>query len=56
MILEELSKIITKVAKNLGYNENLRVIKSNRPDLCDYQCDEVFRMFTILVSFIMPGQ
>ena len=25
----------------------MRVIKSNRPDLCDYQCDEVFKLTKI---------
>ena len=44
MILDTLSKLITSVANNIGYTENLRVIKSNRPDLCDYQCDEVFKL------------
>ena len=44
MILDILSDIITKEAYKLGYRDNLRVIKSNRPDLCDYQCDEVFKL------------
>ncbi len=44
MIIDELSKVITLAAKNAGYNEILSVIKSNRPDLCDYQCDEVFKL------------
>ena len=47
MILEKLSEIITNIANTLGYNETLRVIKSNRPDLCDYQCDEVFKLTKI---------
>ena len=47
MILDVLSNVITKVANSLGYNETLRVIKSNRPDLCDYQCDEVFKLTKI---------
>lgn len=47
MILDKLSEIITNVANELGYNETLRVIKSNRPDLCDYQCDEVFKLTKI---------
>ena len=47
MILDVLSNVITKVANELGYNEALRVIKSNRPDLCDYQCDEVFKLTKI---------
>ena len=44
MILDILSEVLTKVANNLGYKETLRVIKSNRHDLCDYQCDEVFKL------------
>lgn len=44
MIIDELSKVITLAAKDAGYNEDLSVIKSNRPDLCDYQCDEVFKL------------
>ena len=47
MILDILSEVITKVANKLGYNETLRVIRSNRPDLCDYQCDEVFKLTKI---------
>lgn len=47
MITNILSNIITKIAKAIGYNETLRVIKSNRPDLCDYQCDEVFKLTKI---------
>ena len=47
MILDVLSDVLTKVANDLGYKENLRVIKSNRPDLCDYQCDEVFKLTKI---------
>ena len=47
MILDVLSNVLTHVANKLGYKENLRVIKSNRPDLCDYQCDEVFKLTKI---------
>ena len=47
MIIDELSKLVTSVAQTLGYNENLRVIKSNRPELCDYQCDDVFKLVKI---------
>ena len=47
MILDKLSELITKIAQELGYNEHLRVIKSNRLDLCDYQCDEVFKLAKI---------
>ena len=44
MIIDELSKLVTSVAQSLGYTESLRVIKSNRPELCDYQCDDVFKL------------
>ena len=44
MILKEISDIISKASNQLGYSEPLRVIKSNRPDLCDFQCDEVFKL------------
>ena len=44
MITDILSDILTKVANNLGFSETLKVIKSNRPDLCDYQCDEIFKL------------
>ena len=44
MILDVLSNVLTLAANKLGYKETLRVIQSNRPDLCDYQCDEVFKL------------
>lgn len=44
MIIDLLSNILTNVSKKIGYNDELRVIKSNRPDLCDYQCDNVFTL------------
>ena len=47
MITDILGDIITKVAHELGYKEKISVIKSNRPDLCDYQSDEVFRLTKI---------
>ncbi len=44
-MVEVLEKLITKVAIKLGYSvDNMRVIKSNRPDISDYQCDDVFRL------------
>ena len=46
-MLDTLSNLLTDIAKTLGYNESLRVIKSNRPDLCDFQCDEVFKLVKI---------
>lgn len=46
MILELLSKKLTEVSKSLGYDD-LRVIVSNRIDLCDYQCDGIFNLAKI---------
>lgn len=40
-----LENIITDVTNSLGYIvDSMTVIKSNRPDLCDYQCDQVFKL------------
>ncbi len=45
MVVDKLSQIITMVVNELGYEiDSLHVIKSNRPDLCDYQCDDVFKL------------
>lgn len=44
-MIAKLEKIITMIVNKLNYNvSNMRVIKSNRPDLCDYQCDDVFKL------------
>lgn len=43
--MDILENIITKVVKSLGIEiDTMPVIKSNRPDLCDYQCDQVFKL------------
>ncbi len=47
MILDKLSNILTIASKSLGYNEELKVKKSNRLDLCDYQVDQVFNLAKI---------
>lgn len=40
-----LENIITEITNKLGYKvDNMRVIKSNRPDISDFQCDDVFRL------------
>ena len=44
MVLDKLSSVLTKVANELGYSDELNVIKSNRLDLCDYQCDSIFKL------------
>ena len=48
MIIELLEKIIKKAINELNYDaSSIKVIKSNRPDLCDYQCDGVFKLSKI---------
>lgn len=43
--MDILENIITNVTNDLGYTvDSMTVIKSNRPDLCDYQCDQVFKL------------
>lgn len=44
MYLDELSELVTKVMKDCGYDSSARIILSNRPDLCDYQCDDCFKL------------
>ena len=46
MVVDKLSNILTMASNSIGYSA-LKVIKSNRPDLCDYQCDEVFKLAKI---------
>lgn len=44
-MLEKLEILITKITNKIGYKvSKMHVIKSNRPDLCDYQCDDVFKL------------
>ena len=47
MILDILSNIINEVLHELNYESDSKVIKSNRPDLCDYQFDGVFKLASI---------
>ncbi len=45
MVVEELETIFREVAQKLGIETpSMRIILSNRPDLCDYQCDEAFKL------------
>ena len=43
-MIKELEKILNKIFIDLGYEIDARVIKSNRLDLCDYQCDNAFML------------
>lgn len=44
MILDILKKYIQKAFVESGYEVDIKIIKSNREDLCDYQCDDVFKI------------
>jgi arginyl-tRNA synthetase len=41
---EFLTQIINEISERIGYGNDLRIIVSNRPELCDYQCDDAFRL------------
>lgn len=43
MITKKLEQFLEEEIQKLGYNETVRVIVSNRKELCDYQCDDCFR-------------
>lgn len=47
MILNTLNNILNNVLKELNYEIDTPVIKSNRPELCDYQFDGVFKLASI---------
>ena len=44
MVLDILKSKLCEVLSSLGYQEDVKIIKSNRPDLCDYQYDGTFRL------------
>jgi len=44
MVLDILKEKIEEIIHQLNYEDDVKVIKSNRPDLCDYQYDGVFRL------------
>ena len=44
MNLDSINKIINDAFLENGYKNDTKIIKSNRPDLCDYQCDDIFKM------------
>lgn len=41
---EQLEQKLNQVADALGYGKILKVILSNRPELCDFQCDDAFKL------------
>lgn len=44
MINQKLEEILNIAFKNAGYKCNCSVVESNRPELCDYQCDNAFKL------------
>ena len=44
MYINLLEVELSNVFNKLGYNIKAKVIKSNRPELCDYQCDDAFKL------------
>lgn len=42
---QEISNIIKEVLNKLGYNvDSIKISKSNLPELCDYQCNDLFKI------------
>ncbi len=44
MIQETLAQLLNESASTLGIDESFYVVKSNRAELCDYQCDNCFKL------------
>ena len=44
MIIEQLNNIFDTILQNLNYERKANIIQSNRPELCDYQFDGVFKL------------
>lgn len=44
MIIKILEQILNQVVLELGYEESVKVVVSNRPELCDYQCNDTFKL------------
>ena len=47
MINNVLEKIVKECINNIGYDIDVNVINSNRPELCDYQFDGCFKLASI---------
>lgn len=44
MIIDILTDLINSAFNEAGYDTDCCVIASNRPELCDYQCDDAFKL------------
>lgn len=47
MIVDILKEKLNQAFKESGYEDSIKIIKSNRSDLCDYQCDDAFKLAKI---------
>ena len=44
-MIERVEEVLKEAFINSGYSvDSVKVIKSNRPDLCDLQCDDIFKL------------
>lgn len=43
-MIEQMEQLVKEAMKKAGYETEVHIIKSNRPDLCDYQCDDCFML------------
>ncbi len=44
MYIEELKEILKKTFNKKGYELEVNITISNRPELCDYQCNDLFKL------------
>ena len=47
MVTQILKNVLEEIIKNLNYETEVKISRSNRPDLCDYQYDGVFKLASI---------
>jgi hypothetical protein len=51
MFVKELERLFQEIFKGIGYDlDHVNIIKSNRPELCDYQCDDVFKWLRCIIK------
>ena len=44
MVTDILEKVISEQFNKLGYTNKITIKTSNKPELCDYQCDDIFKL------------
>ena len=48
MIIKKITVLFEQAYKNLGIDIAPKIVLSNREDLCDYQCDDAFKLAKVL--------